>query len=141
MSFSYDYSKVRGVNLGGWFVLEPWITPSLFAEWSISQTVRDEYTYTQTLGTAEATRRLSAHWDSWITKNDFEQIAAAGLNHVRIPIGYWAIVSIPGDPYVSGQLSVLDKAIQWARETGLKVMLDLHGGEIFGEPHSRLLSL
>lgn len=21
---------IRGVNLGGWFVLEPWITPSIF---------------------------------------------------------------------------------------------------------------
>ena len=24
--------KVRGVNLGGWFVLEPWITPVFFEE-------------------------------------------------------------------------------------------------------------
>lgn len=23
-------AKIRGVNLGGWFVLEPWITPSIF---------------------------------------------------------------------------------------------------------------
>ena len=23
-------NQVRGVNLGGWMVLEPWITPSLF---------------------------------------------------------------------------------------------------------------
>jgi glucan 1,3-beta-glucosidase len=30
---SFDYGggqKVRGVNTGGWFVLEPWITPSIF---------------------------------------------------------------------------------------------------------------
>ena len=24
--------KLRGVNLGGWLVLEPWVTPSLFYE-------------------------------------------------------------------------------------------------------------
>jgi aryl-phospho-beta-D-glucosidase BglC (GH1 family) len=24
-------TKIRGVNLGGWLVLEPWITPGLFA--------------------------------------------------------------------------------------------------------------
>lgn len=30
--FDFGSEKVRGVNLGGWFVLEPWITPSLFEE-------------------------------------------------------------------------------------------------------------
>lgn len=28
--FDYNGQKVRGVNTGGWFVLEPWITPSIF---------------------------------------------------------------------------------------------------------------
>lgn len=28
--FGFGQEKVRGVNLGGWFVLEPWITPSIF---------------------------------------------------------------------------------------------------------------
>ena len=27
---SADDGKIRGVNLGGWLVLEPWITPNLF---------------------------------------------------------------------------------------------------------------
>lgn len=30
LKFPYGDEKVRGVNLGGWFVLEPWITPSIF---------------------------------------------------------------------------------------------------------------
>jgi hypothetical protein len=30
LKFNYGGEKVRGVNLGGWFVLEPWITPSIF---------------------------------------------------------------------------------------------------------------
>jgi len=28
--FGFGQEKIRGVNLGGWFVLEPWITPSIF---------------------------------------------------------------------------------------------------------------
>ncbi|KAL8663463.1 MAG: hypothetical protein Q9202_003880 [Teloschistes flavicans] len=127
VAFDYNSQKVRGVNLGGWFVLEPWITPSIFDEWSTSQTVVDEYTYTQTLGKSEASSRLSNHWNTWITQDDFNAIAQAGLNHVRIPIGYWAVAPVDGDPYVQGQLDVLDKAIDWARGAGLKVMLDLHG--------------
>ncbi|KAL8994223.1 MAG: hypothetical protein Q9169_005739 [Polycauliona sp. 2 TL-2023] len=127
VAFDYNGNKVRGVNLGGWFVLEPWITPSIFGEWASSNTVKDEYTYTKTLGKAEAFSRLSNHWNTFITQGDFNQIAQAGMNHVRIPIGYWALALVEGDPYVQGQLEVLDKAINWARGAGLKVMLDLHG--------------
>ncbi|KAL8949897.1 MAG: hypothetical protein Q9222_004035 [Ikaeria aurantiellina] len=127
VAFDYNGEKVRGVNLGGWFVLEPWITPSIFDEWSTSNTVVDEYTYTKTLGKSEALSRLSNHWNTWITQDDFNAIAQAGLNHVRIPIGYWAVAPVDGDPYVQGQLDVLDNAINWARGAGLKVMLDLHG--------------
>ncbi|KAI9735756.1 MAG: exo-1,3-beta-glucanase [Claussenomyces sp. TS43310] len=127
LSFDYNSEKVRGVNLGGWFVLEPWITPSIFDGWADSKTVVDEYTYTQTLGQDEASSRLTIHWNTWITQADFIEIKAAGLNHVRIPIGYWALLHVDGDPYVQGQLPVLDRAIVWARELGLKVMLDLHG--------------
>lgn len=127
VSFDYSNEKVLGVNLGGWFVLEPWITPSIFDDWASETTVVDEFTYTQTLGKDEAYKRLTDHWNTWITQDDFNQIKAAGLNHVRIPIGYWAIAPQDGDPYVQGQLPVLDQAITWARSAGLKVLLDLHG--------------
>jgi glucan 1,3-beta-glucosidase len=30
LPFDFGNEKVRGVNLGGWLVLEPWITPSIF---------------------------------------------------------------------------------------------------------------
>ena len=129
LDFDYDRGKVRGVNLGGWLVLEPWITPSLFAEWSQNEQVKDEYTYTKILGKAEASSRLSKHWNTWITQNDFLEIKQAGLNHVRIPIGYWAIYPVPDEPFVQGQIPILDRAIGWARSAGLKVMIDLHGGE------------
>jgi glucan 1,3-beta-glucosidase len=128
LSFDYNSEKVRGVNLGGWFVLEPWITPSLFEPWANGGGVVDEYTFTKALGKGTAQSQLNAHWGSWITEADFQEIASFGLNHVRIPIGYWAVAPVDGDPYVQGQLTYLDRAIGWARNAGLKVMLDLHGG-------------
>ena len=115
------------MNLGGWFVLEPWITPSIFQQWATSGTVVDEYTYTQTLGKDAASSALTNHWNTWITEGDFSEIAGNGLNHVRIPLGYWAVAPLDGDPYVQGQLPVLDQAIQWARNAGLRVIIDLHG--------------
>jgi glucan 1,3-beta-glucosidase len=113
------------VNTGGWFVLEPWITPSLFE----GNGGIDEYTLTRELGKDAAYSKLSQHWNSWITQADFAEMAAAGLNHVRIPIGYWSVIPIEGDPYVQGAYDVLGKALDWAQAAGLKVMIDLHGGE------------
>ncbi|KAJ4499707.1 exo-beta-1,3-glucanase [Lentinula lateritia] len=124
--FPYGNEKVRGVNLGGWLVLEPWITPSLFDNTGNSAIV-DEYTFCQMQDRATAQSVLEAHWDSWITESDFEAIAAAGLNHVRLPIGYWAFEVGPGEPYISGQLPYLQNAVTWAGNHGLKVIVDLHG--------------
>ena len=52
---------------------------------------------------------------------------AIRLNHVRIPIGYWAFEVGAGEPYISGQLPYLQKAVTWAGNHGLKVIVDLHG--------------
>ncbi|KAL3495404.1 glycoside hydrolase superfamily [Aspergillus germanicus] len=116
---------VRGVNLGGWFVLEPWITPSLFDQ--AGDGAVDEYTLTEILGKDEAAVRLSEHWRTFITEGDFAQISQAGLTHVRIPVGYWAVTPIEGEPYVDGQLEYLDQAVSWAAANNLEVIVDLHG--------------
>jgi len=55
-------------------------------------------------------------------------MAGAGLNHVRIPIGYWSVLPRDGDPYVQGAYERLGRALDWAQGAGLKVMIDLHGG-------------
>jgi glucan 1,3-beta-glucosidase len=49
------------------------------------------------------------------------------LNHVRLPIGYWAFDVSEGEPYIQGQLSYLQKAVTWAGNHGLKLIVDLHG--------------
>ncbi len=49
------------------------------------------------------------------------------LNHVRIPIGYWAYDVAPDEPFISGQHDYLLKAIAWATTYNLKVIVDLHG--------------
>lgn len=129
--WDYENDKIQGVNLGGWFVLEPFITPSLFEQWSQpnddSQVPVDEYHYTEALGKDVALQRLQTHWEEWITKDDFEKIADYGFNLVRIPIGYWAFQLKDDDPYVQGQTDYLDQALEWAREYNLKVWVDLHG--------------
>ncbi|THV07475.1 exo-beta-1,3-glucanase [Dendrothele bispora CBS 962.96] len=118
--------KVRGVNLGGWLVLEPWITPSIFDNTGNDQIV-DEYTFGQFQDHGKALSVLRKHWDTWITEQDFIDIADAGLNTVRLPIGYWAFDVSEGEPYIQGQIPYLRKALDWGKAHGLQVIIDLHG--------------
>lgn len=139
VSEPYDYAsrytalsfQYRGVALGGWLLLEPWITPSLFLQFNetshnASDIPPDEYTFCETLG-ADAEDQLVRHWDSFYNELDFRQIKAYGFNMVRIPIGYWAFAMLDDDPYVLGAQEYLDRAIGWAHTHGLKVWVDLHG--------------
>lgn len=110
-------------------IFHRFITPSLYEAFSDeeSEIPQDEFHYTQMLGYEEAHDRLEEHWSTWFTEYDFEAMANYGLNHVRIPIGYWAFHLLEDDPYVQGQEYYLDQAIEWARDYGLKVWIDLHG--------------
>ncbi|TBU33304.1 glycoside hydrolase [Dichomitus squalens] len=132
--FNYGKDTIRGVNLGGWFVLEPWITPSIFENTNNSDII-DEYTFGQMLDADYALDVLQNHWDTWITEDDFAAIAAAGLNHVRMQIGYWSIPITSADtnyttsvtPYIAGAWPYLLRALGWAKKHGVHVILDLHG--------------
>lgn len=135
--WQYGKMPIRGTNIGGWLNLEPFITPSFF-NYPSTDNIVDEYTLCQKLGST-AIRTLEQHYATFITKADFQSIANAGLDHVRIPFGYWAVATYAGDPYVS-QVSwrYLLRAIEWARECGLRVNLDPHGmpGSQNGWAHS-----
>jgi glucan 1,3-beta-glucosidase len=127
----WDYSsqQIYGVNIGGWLVLEPYITPSLFEAFGGDDSTKpiDEYHFCQRYGKEQAQQVLENHWSTWITEDDFEEMAQYGLNFVRIPIGYWAFQTLEEDPYVQGQVAYLDKALQWCANHGLKAWIDLHG--------------
>jgi glucan 1,3-beta-glucosidase len=121
---------LRGVNLGGWLVLEKWMTPSLFGGLAAT----DETTWCAELG-REAPARLRAHWDSFITREDFAWLAGVGVNAVRIPLGHWIFgppypyhraYGSSRQPFVEGGIDVLDRAMEWAARFGLRVILDLH---------------
>ncbi|CAI4051846.1 glucan 1,3-beta-glucosidase SKDI_15G3360 [Saccharomyces kudriavzevii IFO 1802] len=125
--------KIHGVNLGGWLVLEPYITPSLFEAFRTNPhnddgIPVDEYHFCQRLGYEKAKERLHNHWTTFYREEDFARIASQGFNLVRIPVGYWAFTTLSHDPYVTAeQESFLDRAIDWARKYNLKVWIDLHG--------------
>lgn len=121
-------TQLRGVNLGGWLVLERWITPSLF----VGTDAIDEYTFMQT---PDAKAKLRKHRDTFITEADFQWLRDHGLNAIRLPVGYWILT--PDTPFESG-IRYVDWAFRMAEKYGLQVLLDLHGapGSQNGHDHS-----
>ncbi|KAL8786635.1 MAG: hypothetical protein Q9213_002664 [Squamulea squamosa] len=123
----YGTMPIRGVNLGGWLSIEPFITPSLFQSYKRNQGIIDEYTLTKELGPQKAAKTLEKHYAMFIKEDDFKQIQAAGFDHVRISYSYWAVTTYPGDPYVPKiSWRYLLRAIEYCRKYGLRVNLDLH---------------
>ncbi len=122
--------RYRGVNLGGWLVLEKWMTPSLFAGLAAT----DETRWCVELDAAAAPR-LREHWRRFITRDDLAWLADRGINAVRLPLGHW-VLGPPypwhpayGDarhPFVEGGIEVVDRLLDDAAALGLAVMLDLH---------------
>lgn len=125
--FPYGERPIRGVNLGGWLSIEPFITPSLFDQYSLSDGVVDEWTLSQTLGVSAALT-IEKHYANFIREQDFAEIRDAGMDHVRIQYSYWAITTYDGDPYVAKiSWRYLLRAIEYCRKYGLRVKLDFHG--------------
>jgi glucan 1,3-beta-glucosidase len=125
--FAYGSTPIRGVNVGGWLSIEPFITPSLFNQFTASDNVVDEYTLTKKLGQGPAKALLEAHYATFVTEKTFIDIADAGMDHVRIPFSYWAVTTYDGDPYVpKTSWRYLLRGIEWCRKHGLRVNLDLH---------------
>lgn len=121
-------SSMRGVNLGGWLILEKWMTPSLFA----GTDAVDEYTFMQTKG---AKTKIEQHRKTFITEADFKWLQQNGVEAVRIPVGYWLF---EGDAPYTATVKHLDWAMKMANKYQLKVLIDLHGlqGSQNGKDHS-----
>ena len=81
-----DDGIIRGVNLGGWLLLEPWITPIFFEAVNVGELqdkVVDEWTYAELLDPVVYKNRMLGHWSTFVTKSHMEELVAAGISHVR----------------------------------------------------------
>lgn len=123
--FQYGKQPIRGVNVGGWLSIEPFITPSFFRPYK--NEVVDEWELTKAWG-SDAAKYMEEHYAQFINRETFKEIRDAGFDHVRIPYGYWIVEKYKDEPYVEriGWRYLL-RAIEYCREYGLRVSLDMHG--------------
>lgn len=127
-NWTWGVDKIYGVNLGGWLNTEPFIVPGLYEKYAngTAGTAVDEYTLSLNMG-SNLTAAMTEHYDTFITERDFAEIAAAGLNWIRLPMAHWAMSTSAEEPFLERvSWTYVLKAIQWARKYGIRLNLDLH---------------
>ncbi len=84
--------QLRGLNLGGWFIMEKWMCPL------DSGNLPDTYSAITNLdsrfGVAAGQALIHAYQTNWITTDDLNNIANAGYNCVRMPVWWGNFYSI-----------------------------------------------
>jgi endoglucanase len=119
---------LQGVNLGGWLVMEPWMTPA------DSGGLPDTYSILQELdsrfGVAEEQSLISTYQQSWISAADLANIKGAGFNAVRVPVwwgNFYPIANVSNSSWRSDAFTELDWLVNAAAAQGLYVIIDMHG--------------
>ena len=121
-------ATLKGLNIGGWLILEKWMTPAVFN----GTDAIDEYTLTQT---KEGRAAIKAHHKSFIQESDFKWLKEHEIEVIRIPVGYWLFES---DENLVPHVKYLDWAMDMAKKYDIQVLIDLHGlkGSQNGRDHS-----
>lgn len=121
---------ITGTNIGGWLVLEPWITPSLFYQFldgGMNGTAMDSYRFCEVLGPVEGNAQMRAHLDTWYTEEHIKDLADRGVEMVRLPIGDWTLD--PYGPYVGcmdGSADYIDWMYDTCAKYNISVLMDVH---------------
>ncbi|TMW66886.1 hypothetical protein Poli38472_012002 [Pythium oligandrum] len=142
--------KSRGVNLGGWLVTEQWMTKEASFWYNLDEQYANKGEYVALANGADHDKRvaeLENHHKTFVMEKDIEEIAKAGLNTVRVPIGFWITGEDPFDTSRQGVASVFPKDTldrvdtlirDWAYKHNIAVLISIHAakGSQNGADHS-----
>jgi len=120
--------QLKGVNLGGWFIMEKWMCPldsgSLPDTYSVIQELDNRF------GIAEEQSLIKTYQQNWITTTDLDNIKNGGYNAVRVPVWwgqFYPINNVSNSGFRSDAFDVLDTLVSNAASRGLYVIIDMHG--------------
>jgi aryl-phospho-beta-D-glucosidase BglC (GH1 family) len=117
---------LKGINLGNWLVPEGYMF-----KFKTARSPSEIAAVIETLvGRDDAERFWTRFRDVYVTQDDIRFIKAAGFNTVRVPLN-WRLFLVPGDDagadrYEGQGWALLDRVVQWCRDAGLHVIVDLH---------------
>ncbi|KAF3045094.1 hypothetical protein E8E12_008575 [Didymella heteroderae] len=120
-------NKIRGVNLGSLFIVEPWMSSNTWKSMGCGG-AKSEWDCVISLGQEKANTAFQKHWDTFITADDFDKMKDYGINTVRIPVGHWFVEEtiIVGENWPRGGMQYLDKVAGLAASRNIGVIIDLH---------------
>jgi aryl-phospho-beta-D-glucosidase BglC (GH1 family) len=115
---------LRGVNLGSWLLWESWMCPmdasGLKDDWSVRDTL------TRRFGAATKDSLVAAYEDTWVQEADLDNIAALGMNVIRLPFWYLNVQEEDG-LWRADAFERMDWLVARAWQRGIYTILDLHG--------------
>jgi len=152
-----------GTSLGGWLVMEAWLFPNTLLMQAappgvgVQQKQEWDYINRMRLRGIDAIGSMHQLWNSYVCEDllDIEapcqrllDIKAAGVKHVRIPVGWWIAeppTEVPSeyaktastaytnrdkgytkDGFVSGGVVYLEKLLKLLKQAGMHAYLDMH---------------
>lgn len=142
------YRYHHGCNLGSVFIMERWLTDSMYPEGAdgsseltaVSGWIKKE-------GIEKARERFERHWREYVNDSDLDFLRdVAKVNAVRVPIGYFTL----GPSYCKGTefekvspvyehaWMTVKSLVQRCHQRGIGVLIDVHGlpGSANGQDHS-----
>lgn len=122
---------LRGVNAGGWLVVEEWMCPvNSYTQYEMEDTLYERFG-------EDAQALLDTYMDNWWKEEDFDNVKAMGLNLIRLPF-LWRTLQNTDYTYKDNAFDRIDWFINEASKRDLYVILDLHGahGSQNGRHHS-----
>lgn len=128
---------LHGTNVGGWLLLEPWMTPiDVKDDWTMRQTLENRF------GVSGKNDLINTYQNAWFNTDDLDKLEEMGVNHIRLPIYYRNVMYENGDWKRDSEGNIdwgpIDWVVQEAGKRGIYVILDLHGapGSQNGRDHS-----
>ena len=130
---------LRGINLGGWMLQEPYLFQ--FTGAADSQHEFKEK-LVEFIGQENTDNFYNAWYENFITQRDVDSLASHGYNSIRLPMHYNLFTLPIQDEPVSGEntwldlgFSMVDNLLDWCESNNMYLILDLHaapGGQGFG---------
>lgn len=121
-------ASLKGVNLGGWLVLEPWMSWYSPATNSVPSSIPNtEFAISKYWGEQNKLQLVADHHNNFITANTLDALVWRKVDIVRIPLGWWATGSgADVSPYVPDVIYYVDWVMKECEKRKIRVILNMH---------------
>jgi len=130
---------LRGINLGGWMLQEPYM-------FEFTGAADSQHEFKEKLVDFIGQENTDNFYNSWlenfITKADIDSLASYGYNSVRLPMHYNLFTlpiqqepNVGENTWIETGFTLVDNLLEWCEENNMYLILDLHaapGGQGFG---------